>query len=331
MENTSLDFTVAIPTYNGEARLPLLLEKLRLQVMPYYIKWEIIVIDNNSTDNTFSLIQNHQLNWNCNCQLRYVMEKEQGAAFARVRAVHEARGELIGFLDDDNLPAPDWVAAAYAFGGLYPQAGAFGSQIHADYATKPPDQFKRIESFLAIRERGSQAHLYEPANLSLPPSAGLVVRKKAWCAHVPSRPTLSGKISGSMVQGEDYEVLLYLHKANWEIWYNPAMHIDHQIPNWRLEKDYLVALARGCGLPICQLRLIGTKNWQKPLLIVKITLGSFRRLLQHFMKHKWKIKTDLIAFVEMQFYLSSLFSPFYYLKITILKQYFLGINWISKI
>lgn len=330
MENISLHFTVAIPTYNGETRLPLLLEKLRSQVVPHHITWEIIVIDNNSTDNTFSLIQNYQTSWNCHNQLRYVMEKEQGAAFARLRAVHEARGELIGFLDDDNLPAFDWITAAYAFSTSHPQAGAFGSQIHADYAIKPPDEFKRIESFLAIRERGSHAHLYQPENLSLPPSAGLVVRKKAWCTHVPNRPTLSGKISGSMIQGEDYEVLLYLHKAGWEIWYNPAMHIDHQIPHWRLEKDYLVALARGCGLPICQLRLIGTKNWQKPLLIIKITLGSFWRLLQHFMKHKWKIKTDLIAFVEMHFYLSSFFSTFYYLKNRIVKHYSVGRS-ISKL
>jgi hypothetical protein len=48
-----------------------------------------------------------------------------------------------------------------------------------------------------------------------------------------------------MVQGDDYEPLLYLYKAGWEIWYNPAMHVNHKIPSQRLEKNYLIALSGG--------------------------------------------------------------------------------------
>jgi glycosyltransferase involved in cell wall biosynthesis len=47
-----IDFSVAIRTYNGEKYLPDLLEKLRSQIIPEHILWEIIIIDNNSTDNT---------------------------------------------------------------------------------------------------------------------------------------------------------------------------------------------------------------------------------------------------------------------------------------
>ena len=51
-----LNFSVAIRTYNGEKYLPLLLEKLRSQVNTENISWEIVIVDNNSTDNTLSLI-----------------------------------------------------------------------------------------------------------------------------------------------------------------------------------------------------------------------------------------------------------------------------------
>ncbi|MBD2103616.1 hormogonium polysaccharide biosynthesis glycosyltransferase HpsE [Leptolyngbya sp. FACHB-261] len=313
----SLDFTVAIPTYNGASRLPAILDRLKTQVQVDQIAWEIIIVDNNSKDDTAKVVQEYQANWPEAFPLKYYFEAEQGAAFARVRAVQEAQAELIGFIDDDNLPAPDWVSAAYSFGQEHPKAGAYGGQIHGDYEVAPPENFRRIQSFLAIRERGSKPHLYDPENLSLPPAAAVVVRKSVWYNHVPSRPKLSGKVRGSMVQGDDYEPLLYMYRAGWEIWYNPAMHTHHQIPHWRLERDYLMSLVRGSSLCICDLRMINAKSWQKPIVFTKILLGSTRRTLLHVLKYRGKIKTDLIAACEMEFFLGSLLSPFYFLNKTL--------------
>ena len=310
----SIDFTVAIPTYNGASRLPKLLEKLRSQVNTEHLCWEILVVDNNSTDDTAKVVQDYQSSWFESVPLKYFFEPEQGAAFARLRAVREARGELIGFLDDDNLPAPDWVAEAYSFAQEHPRGGAYSGQIHGDFEVKPPENFERIQAFLAIREHGPTPHLFEPKNLRLPPAASLVVRKQAWCESVPLRPTLTGKLPGLMVQGDDYEPLLYMHKAGWEIWYHPALHTYHQIPYWRLERDYLLSISRGCGLATCQLRMINAKTWQKPLVIARTLLGNLRRVLLHFIRYRGQLKTDLIAACEFAFFLGSLVSPFYVLN-----------------
>lgn len=318
-----VNFTVAIPTYNGEKRLPRILARLREVGRSHSVKsqtnfhWEILIIDNNSNDNTADVVREYQANWSDTYPLRYSFEAKQGAAFARQRAIKEARGKLIGFLDDDNLPDENWVAAAYAFAQAHPQVGAYGGQIHGDFEVNPPENFKRIQSFLAIRERGSQPHRYDPDNLVLPPAAALVVRKQAWLETVPSCPTLGGKAYGSMVQGDDYEPLLYMHKAGWEIWYNPAMHTYHQIPKWRFEKDYLLSLIRGSSLCIYQLRLIGAKNWQKPIITARIMLGSLRRATLHLLKYRRQVKTDLIAACEMEFHWSSFVSPFYFWKTSI--------------
>ena len=309
-------FTVVIPTYNGESRLPKLLNRLK-ECVAYNsfnqnhnepFSWEILVVDNNSKDNTAKVVQVYQNNWSKAVPLRYCFEAEQGLAFARQRAIKEANGEFIGFLDDDTFPASDWVIAAYQFGIEHPKAGAYGGQIHGDFEVEPPKNFERIKSFLAIKERGSTAHLYEPENLSLPPGAGLVVRRKAWLESVPSRLVRTGR------GGNDFEVSLHLHKASWEIWYNPAMHLDHQIPGWRLEKDYLLPLSRTVGLCICELRLINAKNWQKPLVMLRIILGNFKRAVLHLLKYRGLLKTDLVAACEMKFFLSGLISPFYFLK-----------------
>lgn len=314
-----MDFTVAIPTYNGESRLPKILERVReccalAQANSDRICAEILVVDNNSTDNTAKVIRDYQANWSDAYPLRYCFEAEQGAAFARQRAVREAKGELIGFLDDDNLPAPDWVAEACEFARSHPQAGAFSGQIHGDFEVKPPENFERIQGFLAIREHGSTPHRFEPENLRLPPAASLVVRKQAWCESVPPRPTLTGKLPGVMVQGDDYEPLLYIHKAGWEIWYDPNLHTYHQIPHWRLKRDYLLSISRGCGLATCQLRLISAKPWQKPIVIVRTLLGNSRRVVLQFLKYRGQLKNDLIAECEMEFFWGSLISSFYALK-----------------
>jgi glycosyltransferase involved in cell wall biosynthesis len=308
----SIDFTVAIPTYNGAKRLPLLLDRLRTQINPP-ATWEILIVDNNSTDNTAQVVQTYQTGWTV-CPLRYCFEPEQGAAYARQRAVREAQGALIGFLDDDNLPAPDWVAAADAFAQQYPQAGAFGGQIHGSFEVEPPANFRQIQGFLAIREHGPQPICFNPDRLQLPPAAALVVRRQAWLDSVPARPTLTGKLPGLLIQGDDYEPLLYLHKAGWQIWYNPALQTDHQIPRQRLERAYLLALAQGCGLATCQLRMINATRPQKPLIVLRTLLGNLRRVIFHFIKHRGQLKTDLIAACEMSFFWGSMMSVFYYLR-----------------
>lgn len=309
--NNNLDITIAIPTYNGAERLPQVLERLLVQTGVELLNWEIIIIDNNSSDRTFEIITNYQKNAKFHCPLKYFWEPKQGIAFARQRCVIEARGQFIAFLDDDNLPESDWVLQAYNFGNEHPRAGAWSGKIHGGFEVNPPENFKRIEAFLAIREHGEEAHLFDADNLRLPPGAALVVRKQAWCECVPEKLMFQGRLGRLMVSGDDTEVLLYLYKAGWEIWYNPAMNIEHKIPHWRLEKNYLLRLALGCGLCTFQLRLINANNWQKPVILFRTILGNLRRIILHILKYKRGFQTDLIVRVELEFYLGSLLSPFY--------------------
>lgn len=310
-----IDFTVAIPTYNGATRIPKLLDRLRQQKSLEQICWEIVIVDNNSADNTAQIVQQYQANWLPGVPLNYVLEPQQGAAYARLRAVKEAQGKLIGFLDDDNLPNLDWIVQAYTFAQEHPQAGAFSGQIHGDFEVEPPDNFQRIQGFLAIREHGSIPHQFDPENLRLPPAASLVVRKQAWCESVPSRPTLAGKLPGVMVQGDDYEPLLYMYKAGWEIWYHPKLHTYHHIPHWRLERNYLLSLCRGCGLPVCYMRMINAKPAQRPIIFIKTLFGNLRRIIWQFIKYRQKVKTDLIVECEMEFFWGSFMSCFYSFKL----------------
>lgn len=306
-----VDFTVAICTYNGEKRLPEVLDCLRSQINIENISWEILVIDNNSKDGTAQVVRDYQTNWPKTYPLKYIFEAQQGAAFARKRAIQEAEADLIGFLDDDNLPDNKWLSEAVLFGKKYPKAGAYGSQIHGQFEVEPPENFQRILPFLAITERGNEPRLYQPHQNLLPPSAGLVVRKQAWLANVPQHCILTGRIPGSMLTSEDLEVLAYIQKSGWEIWYNPAMEIKHKIPKWRLEKDYLIPFFRGIGLSRYVTRMVGVNPWLKPWLLLAYTLNDLRKIIMHLLKYGRTVKTDLVAACELQLLVSSWQSPFY--------------------
>ena len=315
----SVDLTVAIPTYNGENRLSDVLDRLRAQVGTAAFSWEIIVVDNNSSDRTAAVVRDYQKTWPSAYPLRYCFAPQQGAAFARQRAVEKAHGELIGFLDDDNLPEPDWVASAYQFGKTHPEVVAFGSQIHGLFYEKTPEEqlpenFKRIACFLAIVERGNTPRQYDPEHKILPPGAGLVVRKTAWLESVPKRLVLNhtGKEAG--LASEDLEVLLHIQKAGGEIWYNPAMVVYHKIPNKRLEPDYLKLLVRCVGLSRHRLRMMTLKSWQKPLAFPAYLANDLRRLVLHSLRHGITIKHDAAATCEREFLTSTLISPLFLLK-----------------
>ena len=306
-----LDFTVAIPTYNGANRLPLVLEKLRSQINTENISWEVIIVDNNSSDNTSKIVQDYQSRFSEFVSIRYLFEPQQGAAFARLKAIKEAKGTYIGFLDDDVLPDKNWIYAAYSFCQAHPQAGAVGGQIHGDFEVEPPPEYKRVYPFLSIREHGSKPRLFDPNKLNLPTTASLVVSKKVWNESFPEHLTLSGRVGSSMVASEDYELLLYIHKNGWEIWYNPNMESYHKIPAHRLERGYLLSLGRSCGLPTYFLLTINAKSWEKPILFVRTLLGNSRRIILHLIKYRGEVRTDLIPAFELEFFLGSLLSPFY--------------------
>lgn len=321
--NNIMDFTIVIPTYNGASRLPRVLEKLKLQCDLELITGEIIVIDNNSNDNTAQVVKSYQENWPLSFPLRYCFEPQQGLSFARQRGVEETEGELIAFLDDDNLPNPDWIITAYNFSQQYPQAGAFGGKILGKFEVDPPDNFEKIAQFLAIRDNGTKPCLFEPEKLRLPPGAGLVVRRKAWIESVPKKCILTGPKGNIRVSGADYEILLHIHKQGWQIWYNPEMCIHHYIPRQRLERNYLLSLAQGIGLATCSLRMILAKDNEKPLIWIRTILGNFRRILNHVLKYKFKPQDNLGAAFELAFFLGSFLSPFYYLNLQ-LRQKFLN-------
>lgn len=308
-----IEFSVIIPTHNGERRFPELLESLKTQINSEGISWEVIIVDNNSTDGTRGLVERYQSSWLPNVPLRYAFESQQGVAHARQKGVDEAQGELFGFLDDDMVPEADWVEKTCLFAKEHPKAGAWGSQIHGVYEGPLPQNFEKLKMFLAINERGQKELMYLPTKKMLPPGGGLAVRKDLWIQHVP-RTLVLGVMGGSRgLGGEDIEAMLYLQHNGYEIWYAPAMVVYHRIPRKRLEKKYLLNLCYQTGLARFHFRTIRWKSLPVALLLVAGLCGDLWEIILHVLKCRSAIISDTATACQLRFLTGTLISPFYFL------------------
>jgi glycosyltransferase involved in cell wall biosynthesis len=127
--------SICICTHNGAGRIRPVLEALAQQTAPAG-SFEIVVIDNAGTDDTASVVGAF-LAEHFGAAGRVIPEPQPGLSFARRRAVAEARGAIVCFLDDDNVAAPDYVEQAMAAFERHPRAGVVGGKVAADWQNEP--------------------------------------------------------------------------------------------------------------------------------------------------------------------------------------------------
>lgn len=139
--------TVAICTWNRAALLDRTLAQLHRQRVPAGVEWELVLVDNNCTDDTAAVADKHART----LPLRRVVEPQQGHSHARNRAVDEARGELILWTDDDVHASENWVAEYARVAQAYPDAGYFGGRVTPWFADDiPPATRAMIEANLHL-------------------------------------------------------------------------------------------------------------------------------------------------------------------------------------
>ena len=139
-----MDATVAICTWNRASRLAATLEQFCNVRTPPGFRWELLVVDNGSTDDTPGTIERFA----GRLPIRRLVEPELGLSNARNRALSDAAGELLLWTDDDVLVAEDWLTAFVDAARRWPSAGYFGGPIVPWYENEPPAWYRAHESFL---------------------------------------------------------------------------------------------------------------------------------------------------------------------------------------
>lgn len=263
--------SVAICTYNGAERIALVMEALGRQTRRA-MDWEVLVVDNASTDET-ARIADQALAHHLPDRGRRIHEPQPGVMFARRRATLEARAELIAYLDDDNIPAPDYVDQAIAIMQRHPEAGIAGGKVLAQWLGTPTPLGEAAAPFaLAIRDRGEQPFAY-PEITGGPDTAGMVART-ALLRTIFTDTHLARKITGrkgkSLISGEDTAIVIRAHQLGYDCRYEPQLVIYHRLPASRSSLDYLLRLYEGIGRGQASMRPLLDAKAHNPLLALLI-------------------------------------------------------------
>jgi glycosyltransferase involved in cell wall biosynthesis len=232
-----MKITVIVCTYNRCESLAKTLETLAASEMPPSAEWEVLVVDNNSKDQTRAVIESY-------CQkypgcFRYWFEGKQGKSFALNTAIRESKGFILAFTDDDVLVSPAWLRsiAAPLESGKYAGVGGRILSQEMPYVPKwlPLEGEYSLAGMLALFDLGDAG-----VDLETPPfGANVAFRKEVFEKYGDYRTDM-GPCPGSELRNEDTEFGRRLFIGGEKLWYEPAAVVYHAVPESRLQKDYFL-------------------------------------------------------------------------------------------
>ena len=239
--------SIVVCCHNSIARLSPTLAHLAGQQVPAGLPWEVIVVDNASTDGTGAFARAH---WPANAPvpLRVVDEPRPGLSAARACGFTNARYGVVAFVDDDNWVCPSWVVEAERVFREHPEVGLCGGDNEAEFEVSPPRWFEYFAGYFAVGRQGeTSSDITETRGVVW--GAGMCVRAAAW-AELKSRGFqfwLSDRVGNSLASGGDCELCFGLRLIGWRIWYEPRLRLKHYLPAKRVDWNYLLRLAWAAG------------------------------------------------------------------------------------
>jgi glycosyltransferase involved in cell wall biosynthesis len=230
-----MQVTVAICTWNRSQLLDQTLARMADLRIPEGVTWDLLVVNNNCTDDTDAVLAKHQQR----LPLRRLFEPRQGQSNARNCAMAVARGELLIWTDDDVLVDPDWLAEYVAAAGRWPDAAYFGGRIDPWFESTPPDWMvanrRQFEGLLVIRDLGGPERLF--GEKEEPFGANMAFRQEVlrlW----QFNPQL-GRRGAEQIVGDETDLIGRVRaRGHHGVWV-PAARVQHYIPTARMSKAYL--------------------------------------------------------------------------------------------
>jgi glycosyltransferase involved in cell wall biosynthesis len=230
------DVSVIIATYNRCEILRGTLESLMNQDSAG-IQYEIIVIDNNSTDDTRKTVEDFGIAFGYH-NLIYGFEAKQGVSYARNKGIVTARAPIIAFIDDDIRPSPNWVALIYEMFKKFPEIDCVGGKVLPEAHTRFPVWLtKEYWSPLALLDLGD-----EELELNVRGGPGLVganlaIRASAFKQVGFFAPQVQ-RVKDSIGSMEDHEFQLRLSASRKRLMYCPELVVYAHVLEERFDKSY---------------------------------------------------------------------------------------------
>jgi glycosyltransferase involved in cell wall biosynthesis len=226
--------SVIICTYNREQHIERALQSLVQQDFDKSA-YEIIVVDNNSTDHTSEIIQNFK---NTHPQYQIVLTKElrQGLSYARNKGIELAKGSYISFIDDDGMAQNDYVRQIDNYVKLFPNDVAFGGKVLPEYENgkEPVWMSKYIERIISIVDLGNQVKTLKK---TYPVGCNMIFKKSLF-------KKIGGFNTALKLRSDDKYIFLKIREAGFRVLYLPEVVVKHFIDDFRTTPAYIKKISR---------------------------------------------------------------------------------------
>jgi glucosyl-dolichyl phosphate glucuronosyltransferase len=232
-----MKITVILCTYNRCQSLTKALESVAALRLPESIKWEVLVVDNNSTDQTRKMVENFSCPYPR--RFRYLFEPQQGKSYALNAGIREAAGDVLVFTDDDATVEPTWLQKLTAPLNNREWAGVGGRTL--------PEQTFSAPNWLGLEERYAMGPLAifdlgaEARELTEPPFGNNMAYRREMFEKYGGFRTDLGPRPGSEIRSEDTEFGQRLLSAGERLRYEPSAIVYHAVPPYRIQKSYFLA------------------------------------------------------------------------------------------
>ena len=268
-----ISVSVIICSYNRCQSLTKTLESVAASTFSNPLEWEVLVVDNNSSDKTRELAE--QFCRRYPNRFRYIFETQQGKSHALNTGIREARGEVLAFTDDDVTVEPTWLEnlSTNLLGNEW--VGAGGRVF--------PEQGVVFPSWLALKGRYSMAGLLVLLDRG---SVAGELNEAPFGANMAFRKAMFDKYGGfrtdlgppPKLRGEDTEFCLRLMKTGERLRYEPSAIVYHAVPGSRLTKKYFLSWWFGHGRCMMRLREKQPPVWGLPSELFSIGKRIFRSM-----------------------------------------------------
>ena len=230
--------TVALCTHNHANRLVRTLADLA-QLKSPVSPWEFLVIDNASTDSTPALLASSD--WRlAGMDIRIVREEKLGLSNARNRALQEARGEYILFMDDDETPDPAWLTAyEEAMREHHPDALGGRIEVFFEDGERPAWLQDELLGFLGKLDHGEARWLTERTT---PIFGGNFAFRRGVFERIGNFDARLGRQGADNIGGEDTEIYRRLLEHECRVRWVPQAIINHRIQTPKLRRNYFLDL-----------------------------------------------------------------------------------------
>jgi glycosyltransferase involved in cell wall biosynthesis len=210
------------------------------------IDYEIIVVDNASSDDTAEMANK---SWGGKPEIfKVIYENKPGLSYARMAGLEASSYDVVNFIDDDNLVNQEWIHTVAGIMQRNDSIGMLGGFGIPKFDTEPPPWFSKFQEAYAVGPQGEKSGFVPKSRMYLH-GAGITIRKRIWNELDKNgfKFQLTGRKGKSLSSGEDYELSCAARILGYKLYYEEKLTFEHMIPEQRLRPAYLKNLFKAFG------------------------------------------------------------------------------------